>query len=377
MDNLKIKNLGPVKDADISFGDLTLFVGPQASGKSIVLQLLKLITDKSAIRNTLIENNYEWGKSPHHIVEVYFGENTANVFSNKSAITFNGREFDWTKLPTVRKSEPAEKLFYIPAQRVISISQGWPKAFSTYDIGDPYVIKQFSETLRVFLDRTINLKGERLFPGPNKLEPFIKAFDKSIFHGGEIISDTSSLKKRFLLKIGNSELPFMTWSAGQKGFMPLLLSFYYLFPQSSAQTLPYKWVVIEEPEMGLHPLAIQSIMQFFLGLLYNGYKLIISSHSTVLLELSWTMKYIQEYNGKASDLANLFGTESSMYLTRVYNHAINKKFQTYYFNQQETGVYIKDISSLDAANKDEAISNWGGLSDFSTRANEIVAKLVA
>ena len=42
MDNLKVKSLGPIKEADVTFGDLTLLVGPQASGKSIFIQMLKL-----------------------------------------------------------------------------------------------------------------------------------------------------------------------------------------------------------------------------------------------------------------------------------------------------------------------------------------------
>ncbi len=92
MDNLKIKNLGPIAEANIDFGDLTLLVGPQASGKSIILQLLKLVIDKSTIRNTLIENNYEWGKSAEQGIEVYFGENTAHLFSDKTDITYKGKE---------------------------------------------------------------------------------------------------------------------------------------------------------------------------------------------------------------------------------------------------------------------------------------------
>ncbi len=32
MDSLQIKSLGPIKEANIEFGNLTFFVGPQASG---------------------------------------------------------------------------------------------------------------------------------------------------------------------------------------------------------------------------------------------------------------------------------------------------------------------------------------------------------
>ena len=37
--NLSVKNFGPIESGEIEFGDLTIFVGPQASGKSLLLQL--------------------------------------------------------------------------------------------------------------------------------------------------------------------------------------------------------------------------------------------------------------------------------------------------------------------------------------------------
>jgi predicted ATPase len=47
--HVQLKNIGPIKDADIRFGDLTVFVGPQASGKSIALQFLKLVLDNGLL----------------------------------------------------------------------------------------------------------------------------------------------------------------------------------------------------------------------------------------------------------------------------------------------------------------------------------------
>ena len=40
--HLKVNNLRPIREADVHFDDLTVFVNPQATGKSIFLQLLKL-----------------------------------------------------------------------------------------------------------------------------------------------------------------------------------------------------------------------------------------------------------------------------------------------------------------------------------------------
>lgn len=62
MKRLQIENLGQINNADIEFGDLTLFVGPQATGKSIVSQLIKLLIDHEDIVYTIKKNGYDWEK---------------------------------------------------------------------------------------------------------------------------------------------------------------------------------------------------------------------------------------------------------------------------------------------------------------------------
>lgn len=46
---LHLANVGQIREATLEFGDLTVFVGPQATGKSIALQMLKLLVDSGTI----------------------------------------------------------------------------------------------------------------------------------------------------------------------------------------------------------------------------------------------------------------------------------------------------------------------------------------
>lgn len=386
MEQLEIKSFGPIRDANIKFGDLTLFIGPQASGKSILLQLIKLIIDRYNIPSVLKQNNYEWGNKKENFLDLFFGESMSLVWKPDTKIIFDDKEYLIKSFLTkqgVRESSRTEKLFYIPAQRVVTMSQGWPKAFGTFDIGDPFVLKQFSESIRVLMEKeTMNgdSTDNNVFPKQNRIkEPIRKILDESIFHGAKVESDNTSLKRRFLLRVGESKLPFMTWSAGQKEFMPLLLSLYYLMPASRVKLKnEIKTVVIEEPEMGLHPKAIQALMVVFLELVARGYKLIISTHSPVLLELLWAMNYIKKYGGTPVDLFELFSMEKNYSIATTFKTIIEEKtFATYFFEQNDEGVIVKDISSLDAGSDDKAVSNWGGLTDFSSKAGDIVSKLVA
>lgn len=171
METLNIKNFGPIKSADIKFGDMTFFVGPQASGKSILLQLLKLIIDKESIASILDINNYEWGKSSDKFLELYFGEGMGLVWTDDTEIIFNGKVFRQSDITSITRSSTKknakEQLFYIPAQRVVTMTQGWPKAFGTFDISDPFVLKQFSETVRILMEKEtskISGTGGRVFP---------------------------------------------------------------------------------------------------------------------------------------------------------------------------------------------------------------------
>ncbi len=384
---LSVRNFAQIASGQVEFGDFTLLVGAQASGKSLFLQLLKLLVDKDQISNTLKTNGYDWGKNSKLLLELFFGEGMSNIWKRNTEVIFGSSKAlsaDYFLLkqgrPTAKEKE--ENLFYIPAQRVTAMYQGWPRSFGAFEIGDPYVLKSFGETLRILMEReSTNGHGGQsdVFPRLGRMSSALREeIDKAIFYGAKVKLDKSTLKRRFMMHISESELPIMSWSAGQKEFLPLLLSLYHLIPSSKVSRKDnLEWVVIEEPEMGLHPRAIQAVLLLCFELMERGYKVVISTHSPVLLELAWTMNYVQSMNGNAKDLAQLFATNKTS-LKKLYQTIIdNKTFKTYYFQRNEGGVVIKDISSLDAGSDDTAEANWGGLSEFASRAAEVIAKLAA
>jgi len=64
-----------------------------------------------------------------------------------------------------------------------------------------------------------------------------------------------------------------------------------------------EYVIIEEPEMGLHPYAICTVMYIIMELIRRGYKVIISTHSPATLDIAWAIGRIKELNPKnKSDL---------------------------------------------------------------------------
>jgi len=68
-----------------------------------------------------------------------------------------------------------------------------------------------------------------MFPLDRRLKkPLRDSVDQAIFHGARMELDESQLQRRIVLTINGAKLPYMTWSAGQREFMPLLLGLYWL-----------------------------------------------------------------------------------------------------------------------------------------------------
>lgn len=382
MDKLSIQQFGPIDNISVDFGDLTILVGPQASGKSIALETLKLAIDRDHIIETLDRYNYIIGHNTDNILNVYFGEGMSGIWRSESKIEIDGNPFLRKNMP--KKSDGTdETLFYIPAQRIMSISDGRPKNFMEFDSSSPYVLRSFSETLRLFMQHGLG-HSDVLFPMKNRLKGFLRhSFDETIFHRAKIAMKDQSGQKKLILSIDGMNIPFMSWSAGQKEFMPLLLAFYCLSgpPSKVVKKEKYKYVVIEEPEMGLHPHAIISVILQILELTQTGgYKVIVSTHSPVFLEFAWAFNTLKSNKSNRYEaLSAIFRIPNGSPVHNMLEGLFNKNIRTYYLQRQNNNgkVVSLDISSLDVSANDSMTADWGGLSEFSSRVSEIVSRFIA
>jgi energy-coupling factor transporter ATP-binding protein EcfA2 len=380
MERLKVKSFGPIGEADVHFCDLTLLVGPQASGKSIFLQLLKLLLDKNNIKKVLEQYNYIWNKDDvSKILDLVFGEGMYGIYREDSEINFDGKVYSRKSLiATNAKADQDEKLFYIPAQRILSISDGRPKNFMEFGPDAPFVLRQFSETLRLLLQNSIS-EFHTIFPASGKLKGlFCSEFNDSIFHDGKVVFDDRTGQKKLRMEVGDTSVPFLTWSAGQKEFMPLLLGFYMLCPPSKVSMKDnIKYIVIEEPEMGLHPKAIQSVILQIINLLSRGYKVVVSTHSPVLLEFAWAFNLLKQKKAPVKSLYELFNIKQIPGTQHIFDGTFDKIIKTFYFSRPNDGIVkATEITSLDAGADDTAIAEWGGISQFSGRAVDVVSNYV-
>lgn len=376
IENIQIKNFGPLKSANITLGDLTFLVGPQASGKSLFLELLKLIIDRQQILYTLDSYNYILKENPDTLFNVYFGEGMAGVWNKNTSIIKDGETIQKKYFLKETGSKWKEQMFYIPAQRILSIVDGRPKGFGEFDFTTPYVLRYFSETLRRFMQGGLG-ESKVIFPIKTRLKGAMEQqFDKTVFHGGKIVMDEYLGQKKMKMQIDGMEIPFMTWSAGQKEFMPLLLGIYCLSgpPTSIVKKENYQYIVIEEPEMGLHPQAIKSVLLQIIELIHSGYRVIISTHSSLPIEFTWAFNSLKESVGEGREdaLCSLFDVDNNSSIRNIFKQIFSKSIHTYYFNS--TNHEVTDITSLDVFSENDIISEWGGLSEFAGRVSDVVSR---
>ncbi len=391
---LRVQNLGPIQEAEVVFGDLTVLVGPQASGKSIFMQLLKVLLDYGPIREEFKRFGIDWQKRWENFLELYFGEGMSEIYRESAEeqgaeseiregaerpagtlIQWNQSVIRLSELLTRRIREQEEQMFYIPAQRVLALRDGLTRPFTDYRAGDPFVVREFAEKIHQLVQSEFATK-EELFPQERRLKSeYREILNQHIFAGFGLRTEMERFQRRLVLKspTGRS-LSFLVWSAGQREFVPLLLGLYWLIPPTKkSRRGRVEWVAIEELEMGLHPVAISAVMVLVLELLHRGYRVVLSTHSPHILDVVWALQIMQSHQGRPANVLRMFSLPSTGPLRELAEDALKKTYRVYYFRRDGK---VVDITGLNPGAPSEDEAGWGGLTEFSGKVGDIIAEVV-
>jgi hypothetical protein len=370
MATLHIEDFAHIREVHIEFGDLTVLVGPQATGKSLALQWLKTALDGKHIVAALREAGQE--VEPSILIDLIFGVGMGSAWrKDESVVKLDDKPIKPSSIAALGGAH--ETVFFIPAHRAMLISDGWAAPFQKLTAEVPVVARLFSQNL---FDRFSRRSGDKLFPLDRVLKkPYRELIDAAVFHGGIVrVEKDAHHTKRLKLTHGSSQLPFMTWTAGQREFTPLLLGLYHMLPERKKTKIEsVDWVVIEEPEMGLHPEALRVFMLLVLDLLWRGYRVVISTHSPMVLTAVWMLRRLQEESAAWQRVCDGFGIKRSQQMEPVAKAVLKKELRTYSLALDSEGmVRSKDISSLDPGDDDDEVSGWGGLTGFATTFSRAV-----
>jgi hypothetical protein len=369
---LRISGFAHIESIDLELGDLTVLVGPQGSGKSIALQLFKLGHDKYEIVSAL-RDAAEVFDDPARFLDLYLGRGMGNGLRADTVIEVDRKPVSIDRISRTHRTADIGHVFYIPAQRALLLADGYPAPFKRLTPDTPTVARFFSETLfKLFGAR----RGEALFPVERELKnDYRDVIDEAVYHGGIVRIDEAGGRYRLSLAFEDgTTLPFMTWTAGQREFTPLLFGLYHLLPpRSKTKAEGVDWVVIEEPEMGLHPQALSVVLLLVLELLSRGYRVIISTHATLVLDVVFTLRTLAERTKRAPvGLFEAFGIRKYAAMQRVLDAALGHTYKTFLFTFKDRKFVSKDISALDPSSDDLAEAEWGGLTGFSSSFNRVL-----
>lgn len=366
----------------MTFGDLTVVVGPQATGKSLLLQSLKLGLDAPGIRNFVAGQAVPWPKRGHweEFVEFYYGEGFTGLWTDATTVTVDDKELSGTTLGKRASGNP--RVLYIPAQRSLILTGGFPTPFREFGVDVPYAVREFSHRLHQEL---LASGGRReIFPIRGKLSACLKkAVDGAIFAGTSVALESTG-RNRYELVLtlpDGSMLPTIAWTAGQREFVPLLTSLYPALPGGAVtKSSDIEWIILEEPEMGLHPKAILAVMYMVFELIHRGYRVVMSTHHPVVLDAVWALDALAtapRAEGVRSLLRGL-GIRSDATSREIAASALGANVRVFSM-EVETGGGSRahDISGLDPASPDDAESGWGGLTAFSSQLADAVAGAMA
>lgn len=313
---------------------------------------------------------------PEAVVELIFGSGMAPAWrEGETSVRFGRKHI--TPHILAKTGDSFERLFFVPAHRSILISDGWASPFQKLTSDMPAVARLFSQAL---FDQFRRKDAGTLFPVEHRLQPEIRSqINDAIYHGGFVgIEEDSQRAMRLRLMHGGLHLPFTTWSAGQREFTPLLLGLYPLLPLANSRRHPStEWIVIEEPEMGLHPQGVSAALLMVLDLLSRGYRVVLSTHSPHILTMLWMMRHLKQNDASWQSVCDAFSVDQSRSMQRIAEAALCKDYRAYLMDfDSHHRVNSFDISKLDPGSVDPRISGWGGLTEYSSRFGESVRAAV-
>ena len=164
-ERLVVKSFGPVRDLDITFKKVTLFIGDQGTGKSCVAKLFsmfkwleKVLIQKKYKRNYFEQYNRFLTKlCPYHRIESFirpdsylrFESNLYDFVYSDGFFRIHDKNEDAGLFKTSDKNEDGiSKIMYVPAERsIVSVAENKTK-----------LLKELPDSSETFSDEFVNAK---------------------------------------------------------------------------------------------------------------------------------------------------------------------------------------------------------------------------
>ncbi len=268
MDRLIVKNFGPLKDVNIQLNKINLFIGENASGKSVLAKIITIVLD---LRNHSIDEKKLFEKFQEYyigfvtnetIIQFFVKEESLFELKNKK-ISSHGRMFE-------NESHILQDTIKIGQDKIISDN----KLTTQYIPAERNLIALFSRSIATLLVSEI--------PLPKFLLQFTSEFEKA----GNKLRELEFLNVKYVNGDGldrhkvyfndKDYLPLEHSSSGIQSALPIYLTVKYFAQRDQS-------IIIEEPEQNLFPKAQTETVQYIIEQISDDNNLFMMTHSPYIL----------------------------------------------------------------------------------------------
>jgi len=222
--------------------------------------------------------------------------------------------------------------------------------------GTPLVepVKRFFDMILRSYQKKDQDREEEINQNP-QLGEYVKLADfleKEILQG-TVDFETSELRKELLFQPKeNTKLEMPIVSSMVKELVPLVLCLRYLVK-------PNELLIIDEPEMNLHPEAQAKIAEFLAMLVNAGLQVLITTHSPYIVDHLANLMQAAKHEDPDS-------IKENFYLDRT----------EAFISQEKVSVYLFKDGTAKNMISEEGTINWGTFGDVSDEVSQIYASLL-
>lgn len=302
-EKLVVKNFGPIRDAELDLRKVTVLIGPQASGKSVLAKLVAICGDMFAPQNlTLISfEDYQ--------IHNFFSENTIFKYDcDKYSVGYKDSKF----VKELKMSEASQVILQLELATnksfELTIRSQSEKDFNQREkIDDEIVywnglISEQIEKLGQLFYESCYVPAERIsvpvFDSLTIPKTFIQAGNDSYKSFQRFAHKYRGYKKNLkkivlsplgmmlesdgstdLIKQNGTSVRFIDSSSGVQSVAPLIV-----LVEASLLSGKKNLFIIEEPELNLYPTTQKKLVEYLIAKCTKGEnRLIITTHSPYIL----------------------------------------------------------------------------------------------
>jgi len=334
---LQLKNIGMIKEANVKFDGLTVIAGENDTGKSTLGKALYLILSYHSSLNIILENeinnNSQSSEKLKESAEIFMAIQK-NIFKNQifGFITIDyGNNYKFTLECNGDKSNfPDMSFFYKPRKLFLQpIMVETPLVWNFTDFFRD--IAQIESQMRIELDYPYLMKDLNFKLHIKSASSGLDIKEKvTSLMGGEFKKDEMG---RYYFDKQGKRIELVNTATGIKyfGIFQVLSQNNYL----NENTV----LVLDEPEVHLHPKWQLEMAKIIVELVKNGVKVLVNSHSPYMIEA------LERYAEKAEVSADFYLAEdglidkvednNSKTLAKIF-HKLSAPYET--FNQMDSEI---------------------------------------